>query len=181
VQLEVFLHAVELGQAALGKIPKGFDSIDVNATGGKMLAFVDSQVLVKTNIDEAVVPSPAIAVNYALRTDSAPDDLLQTFGRTVAYKFRINTPVALIDAEDGLFGSASASLARARTPPDTSRTEKAFINLNYANELFHFRRLMGADQLAKEVVVTVNRVAVDTQQIGRFGCLDVDTEAINNF
>ena len=42
MEIEISFHSIELGQATLGEAPEGFDSIDMDSMGGKMLAFVDS-------------------------------------------------------------------------------------------------------------------------------------------
>ena len=76
MKFKVSLHSVEFGKAALRKTPKGLDPVDVDTFGGKMLALVDSQMLVETNVHQAVVTSPTITVDHAFRTDSAANDLL---------------------------------------------------------------------------------------------------------
>lgn len=53
MEVEILFHSIELGQAALGETPEGFDPIDVDAMRGKMLVFVDPEMLVVSDINSA--------------------------------------------------------------------------------------------------------------------------------
>ena len=56
-----FGDAVELHQSTFGKGPKSFDAVDVAAATGKfILAMRNTIVLLKSEIDQAVVTAPAI-------------------------------------------------------------------------------------------------------------------------
>ena len=55
MKIKVGLDSVELGQAALGEAPEGFDAVDVSAAVGERLLLVDAHVLVVADIDQAIV------------------------------------------------------------------------------------------------------------------------------
>jgi len=48
-----FFDPIKLGEGALGKSPKGFDAVDVNATGSECLGLVAANVFVVAAIGEA--------------------------------------------------------------------------------------------------------------------------------
>ena len=87
-----FFDAVELGQAALGKAPEGFDAIDVSTTFGKALGLVDADMFVVTDIDQAVVAAPGIGEDNAGRIDLAPQRPLESVGRTVRHDLGVAQP-----------------------------------------------------------------------------------------
>ena len=57
---------VEFSQASLGVTPERFNSVDMVTSPGKfVLAMMDSEMLVKTQVDQSILSSPAIGVNEA--------------------------------------------------------------------------------------------------------------------
>jgi len=73
-----FLHPVELRQAVFCVAPKALDSVDVVGAECKLVVtVVDSQMLVETQIDEPVIPSPSIGVKHGFKTRLAANDGLQ--------------------------------------------------------------------------------------------------------
>ena len=93
MEIEILLDAVELGQSAFGEAPERFDPVDVNAMGGKMLAFVDPEMLVVANIDQAIVSFPSIRVNNTFRVHLSSNDALECSGRTVGDHFGYTRPL----------------------------------------------------------------------------------------
>ena len=77
---EEFFDAVKLGEAALGKTPKGFDAVDVDAAGSKSFGLVDTDMLVVAHIDEAIVAAPVIGKDDAGRIDLAAQDGVERVG-----------------------------------------------------------------------------------------------------
>lgn len=73
-----FLHSVELRQPVFYIAPKALDSIDmVGAKGKFVVAMIDPQMLVEAQIDQPVVASPAVGMNYGFKTCLAANDGLQ--------------------------------------------------------------------------------------------------------
>jgi hypothetical protein len=54
MKFEVGFDPVEFGEPALGKAPKSFDSIDVDFALTQRSAFLDAQVFIIANINQAV-------------------------------------------------------------------------------------------------------------------------------
>ena len=65
MQMEgAFSHSVELRQAMFGITPKALDSVDVVRSKSELIvAVIDPEVLVETQIDQAVVATPAVRVD----------------------------------------------------------------------------------------------------------------------
>jgi hypothetical protein len=76
VQNEGFSNSVELDQGMDYKAPRGSHPVDVDILGGKMLKSIYYLIPIEADIDEAIVATPAIAVDHTFRTDSAPEVLL---------------------------------------------------------------------------------------------------------
>lgn len=80
----MFSHAIELRQASFGKAPKGFNTVDMAAASDELIiAMVDSKVLVKANIDQTIVATPAIGVDDTQRISFASDNRLQRTLRSI--------------------------------------------------------------------------------------------------
>lgn len=70
--------ALELRQAVFGKTPEGFDSVDVVAATGKLVFTVTyPEVLGVSDIDQAVISDPPVAMNDRIKTHLSPDYPLQ--------------------------------------------------------------------------------------------------------
>src|ERR1700683_1906500 len=174
-----FFNAVELGQAALGKAPEGFDAIDVSATFGKAFGLVDADMFVVADIDQAVVAAPGIGEDNAGRIDLAPQRPLESEGRTVRHDLGVDAALAFIDAEDRLLEGAASAPTRSRPAAQSGRTEITFIGLDHPNEESQLRELMSKNHLTKKGVMAINGVAVQAQKHGGFGSLDVQTKALD--
>ena len=177
----MFFDAVELGQAALGKTPEGFNAVDVDAAFGKGLGFVDADMFVVADVDQAVIAAPGIGEDHAGRIDLAPQRPLESVGRTVRDDFGVDTPLTFIDAEHRLLEGAATASARAGTPAQSGRTEVTFIGLDDPNEKAQLGELMDKNHLAKKGVVAINRVAIEPQEHRGFGRLDVQTKTLDEF
>ena len=73
-QEPVVAHAVEFGQACLGKAPEALDAVDVVFAPGKLVGFVVDAAVGKAAQDQPVVGAPAAGVNVALGKNVALDD-----------------------------------------------------------------------------------------------------------
>ena len=70
-----FLHAMELGKAVFCVAPKALDSVDVVWSECEfVVAMIDSQMLIESQIDEPVIPSPSIGVKHGFKTRLAAND-----------------------------------------------------------------------------------------------------------
>jgi len=56
-----FVHSSEAGEACFGKTPEAFYAINMCLSSGEFVAaMINSQVLTVTNINKAIIASPAI-------------------------------------------------------------------------------------------------------------------------
>ena len=122
----VLSHAVELHHPSLGIPPEALNAVDVNWASAKFIvAVVDPQVLVKADIDQAIVATPASCVN-----DAGNDSLVSTDGLQRA--FRGNGHDLGADAVTSLEQSKHDRLStgtRATKTPHAARTKVRLIGL----------------------------------------------------
>lgn len=66
MQIEgMFRNAIELCQAPFCKTPERFDIVDMLlATGKLIVAMINPEVFIKTNIDQPVIAAPSIRKRY---------------------------------------------------------------------------------------------------------------------
>ena len=181
MKLKVGFDSVELGQAALGEAPEGFDAVDMSAAVGKGLLLVDAHVPVVADIDQAIVTGPAIGAEDALRVDPPPNDGPQSIGRAIVNDFRVDLPLALEDAEDGLFERAATAQTRQRAASDSARSEVTFIHFDYSSERPALVHPLQADEEPEALVKGVDRLAIELQQPGRLSRRQIETKAFHHF
>lgn len=73
----MFLDAVEFGESSFDKGPEAFNPIDMNPTNRKVFRFVDAQVFVVADIDQPIIPPPAVGVHDTRRVHSSANHRLQ--------------------------------------------------------------------------------------------------------
>ena len=122
-------------------------------------------MLVVTNSGQTIVTSLNITVDHSFRANSASDDFLSCFCRTICYNLSADGPVTFINIKNGLLICSATLVSRSRATTNTSWTKEAFINLNYANELLFFGALMNCNQLTKEDEISVCRVPIKQQKL----------------
>jgi hypothetical protein len=106
----MFSHAIELSQAALGKAPKGFNTVDMMRTAHKLiLTMVDPKVFIKANIDQSIVATPTIGVDDAQRIRFASDNRLQGTLRSIGNNLRVNLITTFKQPKDNRFTARTAS------------------------------------------------------------------------
>ena len=181
MEIEVLLDAVEFAQATFGKTPEGFDSVDVHPVECEMLALVDPEMLVVTDVDQAIVAFPSIRVHDAFGIHTSPDDVLKRLGRAVGDDFGIDPAVSLIDPEHWRLERSTAPLSGPRSSPNTSWTEEAFVDLDHPHKLGFFLSLVGMDQGPEDPEIAIDGLPVQSQQLGGFRRIDVDTKTRDNF
>jgi len=78
----LFRDAVELCQPSFCVAPEALDTVDMSFSTGKLIsAMIDSKMLVEADIDQAIVPTPAIRMDDRGGIDVAPDNALErSFG-----------------------------------------------------------------------------------------------------
>src|SRR4051794_31747512 len=79
VEEELFLaKTVELLHSSFGEAPETLDPIDVSPPSGELVVFmVDPEMLLESDIDQAVVPAPKVRMDNGVETDFAPYNGLQ--------------------------------------------------------------------------------------------------------
>ena len=69
-------QAIELGHASLCIAPETFDTVDVAFARGELIGpVVDTENLVKADIDQAIVTRLTVRMNNRSRVDVAPESL----------------------------------------------------------------------------------------------------------
>ena len=181
MEIEILLDPIELRQAPPGETPEGFDPVDVHPMEREMLALVDPEMLVVTDVDQTIVAFPSIRVHDAFGIRSSPDDVLKRFGRAIGNDLGVDPAVSLVDPEHRLPERSASSLPRSRPSPDTGRTEETFVHLDGAHEPGFFIRLVGVDHRPEDSEIAVDGLPVQTQKQGRFSRIDVDAKTGDNF
>ena len=88
------------------------------------------EVLIKAEIDQAIVASPAVGVEYGFRPDSAADDRLESGFGGIRHDLGIDLIASFQKPEDDrLAAGSAASLAT-----HTTRAKVRFVGLNLAQE-----------------------------------------------
>ena len=116
------------GQPRFGGAPKAFDAIDVDAAPADedAVAMFDAKMFAVAEVDQAVVPQPAVGVNNALKGDATANNGPQSGLFRVRDDLRVDAPSPLEDPEhDGLPAGAAASF-----PADPATPEVRLIDLD---------------------------------------------------
>jgi hypothetical protein len=178
---EELFDAIELGQTAFGKTPKGFDAVDVDAAGSESFGLVNAHMFVVADIDQTVVAAPIIGENNAGRIDIAAQNGVESGGRAVGHDLGVDAALTFIDAKDRLLESAATTAASAWTTAQPGRAEVTFIDLDDADKTAQLGKLIGKNQATKKGVVAINGVAIKAQKHSCFRRLDVEAKAFDEF
>lgn len=82
------------------------------------LTMMDPKKFIGSHVDQAILPSPSVGVNEALRIGPAPDDRLENRLARIGNDFRVDPIAALQKSEDDRFATgASAPPPRIRCGP----------------------------------------------------------------
>lgn len=153
-------YTVEFHKPPLGKRPEGFDTVDMAPAVSELVSPVlHSKVLFISQIDQAIVASPAISVDDAVEADSSTNDGLQCGFGAVRDDFGVDSAFSLKDAENrGLAGSASTPFAF-----DPLAAKVGFIDLDFTcKRRFMFTEL--GNSCPDEMKITVDGVAVEASE-----------------
>ena len=135
MKIEIGFDAIEPSNPAFGEAPERLDAVDVSATLGESFLFVDADMLVEADIDQAVIAGPTIGADDAGGIDPTPDNRSQRGLGAVLNDFCIDLAPSFENAEDRLLESASAAQAWQRAASYPAGTEVAFIDLHDPLEL----------------------------------------------
>ena len=181
MEIEISFHSIECGQSALDETPDGFDSIDIDSMGGKMLAFVNSEMLVVAEITQAIRSFPSIRMNDRFEFCPTSDDPLERFGRAIWNHLGMDAPISFVDPEDRVIHGSMFFLERTGSSTEPRRTEEAFIHFKHNNECFFLRTLVSMNHVSKTKKIAVDGLSVQPQQESDFRRIDVDAKALDNF
>jgi hypothetical protein len=120
---------VELLEPTLGIAPEALNAVDVMLAPDKLvLPVIDSEVLRVSDIDKAIIASPAVRVDDRFRSHSTANNGLKRGFLAIRHDLGVDASVTLEDAEDNRLATGStASLAK-----DATRAEVGFINFDFA-------------------------------------------------
>lgn len=181
MKIEIDFDAVELGEPAFGEAPEGFDTVDVGATFGEGLLFVDAHMLVVTDIDQAVVSRPAIGADDALRVDPAANDGPQGVLGAIGDDFGVDFPLPLEDAEDGLFERSPAPQAWQGASSNPARAKVAFINLHHSSKRPAPVHPLQGNQQPEALIKRVHGLPIQLQKSGCLRRCKIQTKALHYF
>ena len=166
------LDALHLGQTQLGVGPEGFDAVDVGLVVGEFVAaMIDSKVFGVTDVYQAVIAAPAIAVDDAVQRHLAANDLLQRGFPGIRYDLGDDPAVALEQAEDDGLATCTAPSFAAHA----ARAEIGFVHFDLAAQIavpFTFLR----KAVAQFDVDGVDRAQADAGQTSCIGCRQIQRE-----
>jgi hypothetical protein len=159
-----WMHAPEPGQAGLGVSPEALDPVDVvravGLAGELISAMIHPQMLLVSQVHQAVVPAPAVGMNDTVERDFAPNRPLKHGFGAIGDPFGVDFAIAFEDAEDRrLLSSAAPGLAS-----DASRTKVTFIDFDGAAErTFDLARLGHSQPQASQEAI--DGVAIEPRQL----------------
>jgi hypothetical protein len=171
----LFFQAPETSQGGFGVPPKAFYLVDMTRTAGKFIvAMIDPEMLLVSQVHQAVVSSPSIGMDDTFNVDSAPDHGLKGETAAIRYDLDIDPAFPLENPEDnGCFASTSAAKTF-----DSPWPEVAFINLNFASD----RRFMLAnlnDSLTNRHEVAVHGIPVQPRDRSDLGGVQINDKELN--
>jgi len=155
--------------------PKGFDAIDVSSAVGKLvLSMVNTIMLFIAQINQAIVATPGVGMDHAVRINAAPNDGQQRLSGTVGYDLRIDSAPSLEDAEDRCFAiGASTPFAF-----DALGAKVGFIDLDFSLEGRALFTKLG-DPLPDPMQVTVDRVPIQPGDNGYFMSVQIEGKVLH--
>ena len=157
-----FVNSTESKQPSFGKTPEALNPVHVDAASNKfILPMIDSKMLPIAHVDQTVIATPPIRIDYTVQGDLAANNRLQRGFSAVGNKFRVDLSVALENAKDDGFPIRPA----ASLPFNTARPKVGLINFDLASE----RRLSFTEfgnPLAKSPYISVDRIAIQPSQKG---------------
>src|SRR5690349_15782645 len=106
----MFRHAVELCQAAFGKTPERFNTVDMPLTTSKfVITMMYPEVFIKTDIDQSLIATPPIRMNHGIRCYMPTDNGLQCGFRSIWHDLCVNLSLAFQNTKDDRFAVSATS------------------------------------------------------------------------
>jgi len=157
----MFRNAIELCQTPFCKAPERFDTVDMPlATGKLIVAMMNPEVLIKTNIDQSVIAAPSIRMDDSIWCHMPTDKGLQGGFGVIWNNLRIHFPLALQNTKNNCFTiSTSTSFT-----PDTLRTKIRFIDF-YSTLKWRFKFAALSNSLPYFEVNSIDRPDGNTSQL----------------
>jgi hypothetical protein len=126
-----FTHTSELGESSFCITPKAFDSVDMRFTLNELIsAMLNPKMFFVSQVNQAVVATPVIGMDNAIRTHTASDNCLKGLASTVRNNFRVDFTIALENAKYNGFTTRPA----ASSAFEAAGTEIGLVNLNFARK-----------------------------------------------
>ncbi len=127
-------EAVELPKPALRERPEGFDAVDVDAVPFRefVVPVVHPEVPVVADVNEPVVPAPAVRVDDGIERNTSQNQGLERPFLAVGHNLREHLARSLEDAEDGLLHRSAASLELSVEAAPPLRAVVGLIHLHLA-------------------------------------------------
>lgn len=156
--------AVELLQPSLSEAPEAFDAVSMGRASDELIyAMIDSEVLNRADINQAIIATPPITVDDSFGSCSTANNGLQRGFFAVRDDLRVDAAVAFEDPEDN-------SLARGSSP--ALATHAASAEVRFID--FHFARREGRGTLAflRDTFSDFEKDHSDAfaRQAGQLGC-----------
>ena len=180
MKIEIGFDAVESSKAALCEAPERLDAVDVSATLGEGFLFIDADMLVETDIDQAVIAGPTIGADDAGGIDPTPDDSSQRGLGAVLNDFCVDLAPSFEDAKDRLLESASAAQAWQRAASYPAGTEIAFIDLHDPLELAALHGSLQGNQKPKPGIQSIHGLPIELQKMRRLSGRQVQAKAFQD-
>ncbi len=137
---------------------------------------IHPQVLSITNINQAVIASPAVGADHVFQTDPAPNNPLQRGLRAIGDDLGIDTPLAFKDPKNDCL-SISTPSSFSFNPP---WTKEGFIDFNLSDER---RSCVTKINQAKtnSPEITIDRVTAQPGQGGDLGGVQINRKQAYRF
>ena len=170
MQIESTLgQAVELGHPSFCIAPKAFDAVDVTFARGELIGpVVDSEMLVKADIDQTIVTGPAVGMDDRSWVNVTPDNPLKSGLGAVRHDFRIDHALTFEQPKDN-------RLAVGTAPTPTTNRMSAKVGLVHFNRSIQRRsQFTGFSQsLADLQVDRIHRTQLDTRYFRSHRCCQI--------
>ena len=147
---------MEFHESSFSIRPEGFNSIDVTSTTNKLIrAMVNSIMLFVSEIYKAIIASPPIGMNNAVRINTPPDNGLQSSFCAIWDDFSIHFAAAFENAKNRCFliGPTSSFAF------DAFSAEIRFIDFNFSSK----RRLLLtkiSDSFSNKSQIPINGISI---------------------
>ena len=108
-----FMDPTETEKPSFRISPETFDPIHMHSSTDKRITtMIDAEMFPLHDIDQAIVPTPPIRINYTVQSDLPANNRLQHGFPAVWDKFRVDVSIALENPKEDGFAIRSASKYR---------------------------------------------------------------------